>query len=210
MAAALKKTSLKVGEAIARVSLLVVDSDDNIRSLVRKVLIELGFRNIEEASNGYDAAEILKRCRTDLVITDWELRLSEKAKTRLENSITKTKWGNFPPNNGVSFVKFIRSGKTTIDQFIPIIMLTGPTEPNTIFYARDAGVNEILMKPLDANNICQRLINIIDNPRIFVTSENYRGPCRRRKNIPWDDKEERRTHTIQIIRHKEETKVVIP
>lgn len=204
MAEKIKKQSLKIGGILATVSILVVDSDDNIRALVKKVLMELGFRNIEEASNGYDGAKILKKCRTDMVITDWELQISaDKEETSLENSVIKTQWGEFPPNNGVNFVKFIRDGKTSIDRFIPIIMLTGPTEPNAIFYARDAGVSEILMKPLDAHNLCHRIINIIDKPRAFVTSENYCGPCRRRKPIPWETKEERRLHKIEIIKHED-------
>ena len=112
-------------------------------------------------------------------------------------------WGEFPPDNGANFVKHIRSNVRSPNRFVPIIMLTGPTKPDAVIYARDSGVNEVLMKPLDSRNLCNRIINIIEKPRPFVTGTGYQGPCRRRKEMGWGGREERRTHRIEIIKFQD-------
>lgn len=207
MAIPLTLSEKKAEAALAKVSILVVDSDETIRELVSKVLLHLGFKNIRGASHGYEGIQIFREEKIDLIITDWELKISpESNQPAYDSKVIINEWGEFPPNNGASFVKFIRSGKGGIDRFVPIIMLTGPTTPNAIMYARDSGVSEVLMKPLDSRNLCNRIINIIDHPRPFVTSENYTGPCRRRKQLPWEDKEERRIHKIEVIKFEEHKK----
>jgi hypothetical protein len=63
--------------------------------------------------------------------------------------------------------------------------------------ARDAGVTEILAKPITAQNLMLRIAEVVDKPRAFVRCETYFGPDRRRRNVadyagPWrrhDDKQ---------------------
>ena len=191
--------------ALSRITVLVVDSNDAIRELMGKILGELGFRRVIFASNGYDG---IKECRdtwVDLIITDWDLHISDHLEEeKYAETAFKSEWGDFPPNNGASFVKYIRSGRGKSDKFVPIIMLTGPVNPDVVMHARDSGVNEILMKPIDSANLCKRIINIVDKPRPFVTCENYYGPCRRRKQVALKaDQEERRIMTIEIIKFQQ-------
>ncbi len=62
-------------------------------------------------------------------------------------------------------------------------MLTGHPELHRVIESRDAGINEFLAKPLSAKALYQRIVTIIENPRPFIRTENYFGPCRRRKNV---------------------------
>jgi len=194
----------KVEAALANLSILVVDSDETIRTLVVKVLENLGFKKIKQASNGYEAVKLMRPAGVDLIITDWDLQFSTKQDVQLSTDSEIT-WGEFPPDNGANFVKFIRGGPGSPNRFVPIIMLTGPTTPDAVIYARDAGVNEVLIKPLDARSLCHRIASIIDSPRPFVTGASYQGPCRRRKKVAWGGKDERRSRTIQVIKFREYT-----
>ena len=53
-----------------------------------------------------------------------------------------------------------------------------------VLEARDSGVNEILAKPISIKSLHSRLVSIIEQPRPFVKSKNYFGPCRRRSDDP--------------------------
>lgn len=194
----------KVNSALAELNVLVVDGDESIRDLISKVLLQLGFKNVRGENDGYAAVDAMRETRIDLVITDWELKIAPTSKHIAHNaSVIKTDWGDFPPNNGASFVEYLRRSKASPNPYVPIIMLTGPTTPNAIMYARDAGVNEMLLKPIDAKSLCNRIINVIDDPRPFVTSENYKGPCRRRRQMNWSGKVERRKRKIEVIRFED-------
>jgi hypothetical protein len=64
-------------------------------------------------------------------------------------------------------------------------------------------VNEILLKPLEARSFCERIIELIDNPRIYITADTYKGPCRRRKAGVSPTGTERRTREIRLVRADE-------
>lgn len=67
--------------------------------------------------------------------------------------------------------------------------------------ARDSGVNEIITRPVNAEDFCSRLISIIDHPRIFIMADSYQGPCRRRKSdILPENVDERRKKKIRMIK----------
>jgi DNA-binding response OmpR family regulator len=63
-------------------------------------------------------------------------------------------------------------------------MITGHSERARITEARDAGINEILIKPISATQLYQRIKSVIDMPRQFVESDGYFGPDRRRRRYP--------------------------
>ncbi|MEE8129654.1 MAG: hypothetical protein V3T48_05170, partial [Vicinamibacterales bacterium] len=87
------------------------------------------------------------------------------------------------PLNGLDFVRMVRFGKESPNRYVPIIMLTGHTELHRVCEARDAGVNEFLSKPVSAKAVYSRIASIIENPRMFVHTKTYFGPCRRRRNL---------------------------
>lgn len=190
--------------SLKNICILILDNEQQIARLIRDVLIKLGFSPnlLLTASDGYQGLEILRKRPVDLVITDWEL-LPVKAYMEIaSNSVIRSEHGDFPPTNGANFVRCLRHSPLSPNPFLPVIMLTGPTLPNHILYARDAGVNEILMKPIIAEDLAKRIVAVVEQPRDFITCPTYRGPCRRRKSTPLPpDKEDRRKLELKLVRH---------
>jgi len=71
-------------------------------------------------------------------------------------------------------------------------MVSGETSKDLIVGARDAGVNEFLAKPISTRMVYQRFMNIIENPRAFVSTEDFYGPDRRRRQMRFPGLERRR------------------
>jgi two-component system chemotaxis response regulator CheY len=88
------------------------------------------------------------------------------------------------PLDGVQFTQLVRQSPDSPDPFLPIIMLTGFAERHRVFEARDAGVTEIVVKPVTARSLLDRINTVIFKPRPFIRTEDYFGPCRRRRDDP--------------------------
>lgn len=151
-------------ERMAHVRVLVADRDLRTATLVQKVLFAFGMRAIEIATDGEQALEYLKSRPYDFLVTEW----------------------NMHPFDGLALVKTIRAAREDkrIRRDIPIIMLTAKAEINSVEAARDAGITEFVVKPFTARALSSRIVQIIDNPRVFVESLDYAGPCRRRHGEP--------------------------
>lgn len=143
------------------VRVLIVDDQDFIRSLLRHILGVLGCKHITDAINGEVAWDIILTNPPDLLILDWEMQ----------------------PMNGIELVNKVRNDPTSPDFFMPIIMITAHSERPRIIAARDAGINEFVMKPVSARTLFSRLNAVIEHPRRFVRTEEYFGPDRRRKRV---------------------------
>ncbi len=143
------------------VRVLIVDDQDFIRSLLRHILGVLGCKQITDASDGNVAWEIIQDNPPDMLIVDWEME----------------------PMNGIELIKKVRTDPASPDKFMPIIMITAHSERPRIIAARDAGVNEFVMKPVSARTLFSRLNAIIEHPRRFVRTGDYFGPDRRRKRV---------------------------
>lgn len=185
---------------LARINILVVDNDDKVIKLITSILHTLGFTAVLSANDGFEAMTMISKRSVDLIITDWALRPMSYGDDGAVNHGASSIWSEFPPINGASFVESLRHSKQSPNPFIPVIMMTSPIKMNTVKAARDAGVNEILVKPLVARSLCDRMVSVIERPRIFVTSEDYKGPCRRRKYEPHLNHPERRKRNVQVVR----------
>lgn len=194
MAKSASRIYVSPAQRLARIEVLLLDNDPRIIDLMANVMRTLGFEALYKAQDGFEGVAVMRKQSIDLVITDWDLQPVKKA------AVESQPMGEILPANGASFVRTLRHSKHSPNPFVPVIMLTGPTLPDNIRYARDAGVNEILMKPIVAEDLCERIIEVIEKPRIFVTSEGYKGPCRRRRNMVLDGQPERRKMTIQLIK----------
>lgn len=100
---------------------LVVDDFSTMRRIVRNLLKELGFHNVEEAEDGAVALGRLKLGGIEFVVTDW----------------------NMPNMDGLTLVKEIRKLNATI----PIVMVTTEAERHRVLEAIQAGVSDYLVKP---------------------------------------------------------------
>jgi DNA-binding response OmpR family regulator len=88
------------------------------------------------------------------------------------------------PVDGVEFTRRVRNGSDPRLVRLPIIMMTGHSELRRIVDARDAGVNEIVVKPLTAKAVLSRIEAVTQRPRPFVRTISYFGPDRRRRDDP--------------------------
>lgn len=154
---------------LENVQFLVVDDNMFIRTTVRRVLKTMGSRDVREASNGAEGLKLLENYRPDIIVADWEM----------------------DPINGIEFVERIRGNQESPLAFIPIIMLTGHSEAERVKAARDAGINEFIVKPFSAQGLFTRIHAVIERPRPFVRVEDYFGPDRRRKSLPIDGEDRR-------------------
>jgi two-component system, chemotaxis family, chemotaxis protein CheY len=146
----------------SKLQCLVVDDNRNMRMLTKTILHSLGIKTTREAEDGADAIKELSTFPADFVIVDWVMN----------------------PLDGIDFIRLVRNASDSPNLYLPIIMLTGHTEAARIAEARDAGVTEILAKPISIKSLCQRVVEIIERPRQFVRTTNYFGPSRRREKNP--------------------------
>lgn len=143
---------------LASLHVLVVDDNAHMRSIVVAILRGIGIGTVKEACDGADALEVMRAGVPDIVIADL----------------------NMDPIDGLDFARMVRTAPDSPFPFVPIIMMTGHTERSKVMAARDAGINELLAKPISARTLLDRIIAVIDRPRPFIKTANYVGPCRRR------------------------------
>ncbi len=162
---------------IERLNFLVVDDNKHMTMLVKTILHALGARNCEEAFDGADAFKVLRHFPADIIICDWVMQ----------------------PLDGIEFVKLVRTGRDSPNQYVPIIMLTGHTEVARVMEARDAGVTEFLAKPVSAKKLYSRIKAIIETPRSFLKAGSFFGPDRRRRQLPSYKGGERRKASSAVL-----------
>ena len=143
---------------MSEISVLVADPSPYMTKIIRAMLRGFGITKIREASDGAIALEEFKTHAIDIAIFDYAL-------TTLD---------------GVELTELLRADEHSPNRFVPIIMLSAYTEKRRVITARDAGISEFLRKPLCARDLYLRLLEVIENPREFVSTPNYFGPDRRR------------------------------
>lgn len=159
-----------------RLSFLVIDDNAYMRRIIRSILHGLGIRNVLEAEDGASGFEAISHYNPDIVILDMLM----------------------PIFDGIEFLKLIRT-PTNENAFIPIIVVSAHLEPDKINAARNAGANEFLAKPVSSDQMLNRILNIIENPRPFVNATNYFGPCRRRVNMKRKKPDRRKTNNEKYM-----------
>ncbi|MCR5873852.1 response regulator [Phenylobacterium sp. J426] len=119
--------------AAASMTVLVVDDQQTMRSLVRTGLQELGFREIKEAPDGEAGLRVLLTTKVHLVISDY----------------------NMPKLDGLGLLRAIR-GHEPIRQ-TPYIMLTGRADKELVQRAVQFGVNNYLVKPFTVGTLKEKI-----------------------------------------------------
>ncbi len=146
-------------DRIAKLRVLIADPYAQLREIMRDILLRgIGVAEVIEAKNGEEALTMLRDTACDMAIVDCAMR----------------------PVGGIELTQRIRAGASTIDPFLPIILVSGRAEIAEIIAARDAGANEYLAKPLSAKILDLRLNSVIKHPRPFIRADNFFGPDRRR------------------------------
>ena len=151
-------------------TVLVAEDSDYYRRLIVTNLKAMGVGTMEEATNGEDAFEPQQRRSVDLALVDWVME----------------------PMDGLELTRKIRRDPRSADRELPIIMITAHTDEERVFAARDAGVTEILTKPITADRPYSRMYSVVMHPRPFIDGDDYAGPDRRRSARSGYDGPERR------------------
>lgn len=150
--------------------ILIADDNTHMRRIVAGILKGLGVKMIREAHDGAEALAILREWSADVAIVDFRM----------------------DPIDGVEFTRLVRNAADSKNPFLPIIMLTGYADRTRVFEARDAGVTEMVVKPVTPRALVSRLNAVIFAQRPFVKTEDYFGPDRRRATGAKYDGPERR------------------
>lgn len=158
---------------------LVIDDNAHMRRILRTLLHGFGAREVHEAEDGAAGLEAFTHHMPDIVITDWAM----------------------PIFDGLELTQMIRQPGANANPYVAIIMLTGHSEKKRVVSARDAGVTEFLAKPISAEGLYQRIINVVANPRSFIKTKTYFGPDRRRHaNLNYVGTERRKGGKADVIK----------
>ncbi len=117
---------------------LVVDDFSTMRRIVRNLLKELGYSNVEEAEDGVDGLNKLKGGGFDFVVSDW----------------------NMPNMDGLTMLQNIRKDSTLAS--LPVLMVTAEAKKENIIAAAQAGANGYVVKPFTAATLDEKLSKIFE------------------------------------------------
>ena len=117
---------------------LVVDDFSTMRRIVRNLLKDLGYNNVEEAEDGAEALEKLNTGKFQFVVSDW----------------------NMPNLDGLEMLKRIRASDTL--KHLPVLMVTAEAKKENIVAAAQAGASGYVVKPFSAATLEEKLNKIFE------------------------------------------------
>jgi two-component system chemotaxis response regulator CheY len=132
---------------------LVVDDFATMRRILRNLLAELGFRQVEEASDGRMALEMLRQGGFDFVISDI----------------------NMPRLGGYELLQQIRADATL--QSLPVLLVTSEANKDDVLQAIRLGANGTILKPLTKSSLEEKVRNILLRSSAWPSSPAPRSPA---------------------------------
>ncbi len=121
-------------------NVLVVDDYQTMIRIIKNLLKQLGFNNVDEATDGTAAYELLNVKKYGLVISDW----------------------NMEPMSGLELLKKVRAtGGNDNIQKVPFIMITAESKTENVIAAKQAGVNNYIVKPFNAETLKTKIASVI-------------------------------------------------
>lgn len=118
--------------------ILVVDDFSTMRRIIKNILRQLGFNNIEEADDGSTGWELLNKGGIDFIISDW----------------------NMPQMTGIEFLRKVRASEEFSD--LPFLMVTAEAQQENIIEAVQAKVSNYIVKPFTAETLKQKIDKIFE------------------------------------------------
>jgi len=122
--------------------ILIVDDFSNMRSLIRTMLGEIGYKNVTEASDGLQAYNLI----------------TEAAKNNESFSVLILDW-NMPVMSGLELLKACKSQASTKD--IPILMVTAESDKQSVVTAIQAGASNYVLKPITRDVFREKFHKIV-------------------------------------------------
>ncbi|MGF1622912.1 MAG: response regulator [Rhodomicrobiaceae bacterium] len=118
-------------------AILVVDDYNTMVRIIKKLLKQIGYENVDEASNGEEALGKIKAKNYDLIISDW----------------------NMEPMTGFELLKNVRADENTAKT--PFILVTAESKPENVLAAQQAGVSNYLVKPFSAPVLKEKIDSVL-------------------------------------------------
>ena len=115
---------------------MVVDDFSTMRRILKNILKQLGYENIEEAEDGAQAFNKLQSGGADFIVTDW----------------------NMPNMSGLELLKAVRADGSLKE--VPVLMVTAEAEKENIVAAVEAGVSNYIVKPFTAETLKEKIDKI--------------------------------------------------
>ena len=117
--------------------ILIVDDYRTMLRILRNLLRQLNFANVDEAIDGSSALEKLRQGGYGLVISDW----------------------NMEPMTGIQLLREVRADDKL--KSIPFIMVTAESKPENVIAAKQAGVSNYIVKPFNAETLKAKIASVL-------------------------------------------------
>lgn len=115
------------------ITVLIVDDQESIQSIVKNILVDLGYSKIMHAMNAISAQTILQGNKIDLILSDW----------------------NMPRMSGLELLKYVKSQEQL--KSIPFIMITSQADKENIVAAVKEKVDGYIVKPFNAEILDKKI-----------------------------------------------------
>ena len=119
------------------INVLIVDDYKTMLRIIRNLLKQINFNNVEEASDGSEALQKLRSGHFGLVISDW----------------------NMEPMTGLELLQEVRSDQRL--KPTPFIMVTAESKADNIIAAKQAGVSNYIVKPFNAETLQSKIEKVL-------------------------------------------------
>ena len=117
--------------------ILIVDDYKTMLRIIRNLLNQLNFANVDEASDGNTALDKMRSSPPELVISDW----------------------NMEPMTGLQLLREVRADATL--KSTPFIMITAESKTENVVAAKEAGVSNYIVKPFNAETLKNKLVSVL-------------------------------------------------
>lgn len=118
----------------------IVDDYTTMLRILRNLLRQLDINNVEEATNGDTAYQMLQKSPPDLIISDW----------------------NMVPVTGLDLLRKVRADIKL--RHIPFIMVTAESKTENVIAAKQAGVSNYIVKPFNAETLRAKIASVVTAP----------------------------------------------
>ena len=122
--------------ALKDMRVFIVDDYNTMLRILRNLLRQLDINNVDEATNGDTAYQMLQRTPPDLIISDW----------------------NMQPVTGLDLLKKVRADAKL--KHIPFIMVTAESKTENVIAAKQAGVSNYIVKPFNAETLRAKIASV--------------------------------------------------
>jgi two-component system chemotaxis response regulator CheY len=123
--------------ANTNMNVLIVDDYKTMLRIIRNLLKQIDFENVEEASDGVEALAKLQAGNFGLIISDW----------------------NMEPMTGLQLLQHVRSDPKL--KSIPFIMVTAESKTENVIVAKQAGVSNYIVKPFNAETLRSKIQKVL-------------------------------------------------